>query len=122
KRSGDADLLVVMVRFVVEVLELRLGGDRCVDFLLSRDARLPPVSVQLPRGIRPLGLGVARDLPLFPLLLERGVQLRAQRLERLLPLLPDDVDLRVVRDRLEGDVRYALVDEALADVAARGLR
>ena len=33
-----------------------------------------------------------------------------------LPLLPDVVDLGVVGDRLQRDVRHALVDEALADI------
>ena len=39
-----------------------------------------------------------RNLPLLPLLLGRGVQVLAQRLQRLLPLVPDDIDLRVVGD------------------------
>jgi len=47
--------------------------------------------------------------------LQRRAQRFAQRLE---PLLPDDVDLGVVGDRLEGDVRDALVDEAVTDVVA----
>jgi hypothetical protein len=46
-----------------------------------------------------------------------------QRLQDFLELLPDDVDLGVVRDRLQGDVRDPLVDEAMADVAVgRGRR
>ena len=64
---------------------------------------------------------VARNLPLLPGLLERGVQRLAQRLQLRLPLVPDDIDLCVVGDGLEGDVRYALIDKALADVAAGGL-
>ena len=55
-------------------------------------------------------------------LLERSVQLLAQRLQLRLPLLPDDIDLGVVGDGLERDVRHALVDEAVADVAVHGLR
>ena len=55
-------------------------------------------------------------------LLERGVQLLAQRFQLLLPLVPDDIDLGVVGDGLERDVRHALVDEAVADVAVHGLR
>ena len=46
----------------------------------------------------------------------------AQRLQLRLPLLPDDVDLGVVGDGLERDVRHALVDEAVADVAVHRLR
>ena len=34
-------------------------------------------------------------------------------------LVVDDVDLRVVGDRLQRDVRHALVDEAVTDVAVR---
>ncbi len=37
-------------------------------------------------------------------------------------LLPDDVDLGVVGDGLQRDVRHALVDEAVADVAVHRLR
>ena len=73
-------------------------------------------------ALRPLVVGLARDLPFLPLLLERGVQLLAQRLQRRLPLVPDDIDLGVVGDRLERDVRHALVDEAVADVPVHGLR
>ncbi len=36
--------------------------------------------------------------------------------------LPDHIDLGVVGDRLEGDVRHALIDESLADVAAHRRR
>ncbi len=67
-------------------------------------------------------VGFARDFPFLPLLLERGVQLLAQRLQLCLPLVPDDVDLGVVGDGFERDVRHALIDEALADVAMRRLR
>ena len=66
--------------------------------------------------------GGARDLPFLPGLLAGGVQRLAQRLQRRLPLLPDDIDLGVVGDGLEGDVRHALVDEAVADVAVDRLR
>ena len=38
-----------------------------------------------------------------------------------LPLLPDDIDLRIVGDGFERDVRHALIDKTLADVAMRGL-
>ena len=37
-------------------------------------------------------------------------------------LLPDHVDLGVVGDRFQRDVRHALIDEALADVAVRRRR
>ena len=56
-----------VVGLVVEVLELGLGGDGGVDLLLPGDAGLPPVGVQLLRRLRPLGVRLARDLPLLPL-------------------------------------------------------
>ena len=45
----------------------------------------------------------------------------AQGFQLLLELVPDDVDLGVVGDGLQRDVRHALIDKALADVAACGL-
>jgi hypothetical protein len=50
ERAGDADLLLVLVGLVVEELELGLRGDRGVDLLLARDARGPPIGVQLLRA------------------------------------------------------------------------
>ena len=44
----------------------------------------------------------------------------AQRLQCLLPLLPDHVDLGVVGNGLERDVGYALVHEPLPDVVVGG--
>ena len=58
----------------------------------------------------------------MPDLLELGVQRLAQRLQRRLPLVPDDIDLGVVSDGLERDVGYAFIDEALADIPIHGLR
>ncbi len=75
ERTGDANLLVVFVGFVVEVFELGLGGDGGVDFLLASDALLPPFGVQVFCVLRPFVFGLARDLPFFPVLLERGVEL-----------------------------------------------
>ena len=126
--AGDADLLLVLVGLVVEVFEFGLGGDGGVDFLLACNARLPPVGVEFSGGIRPFGVGVAGDFPLLPCRRGgfqtrpySGVQLFAQRFQLRLPLVPDDVDLGVVGDGFQGDVRHALVDEAVAEVAARGL-
>ena len=61
---------------------------------------------------------LARDFPLLPLLAEGGVEPGAEGLQGLLPRLPDHVDLGIVGDGFQGDVRHALVDEALADVPA----
>jgi hypothetical protein len=72
--AGDAHLALVLVGTVVEVLELGLGRDGIVDFLLSGDAGGPPVGVELLSGLRPLGIGLARNLPFLPPVpLERGV-------------------------------------------------
>ena len=49
ERAGDADDAPILVRLVVQVLEVRLGGDGVVDLLLPRDARLPPAAVQVSR-------------------------------------------------------------------------
>ena len=155
ERAGDADGLRIGVRPVVEVLELRLGGDRGVDRLLPGDARLPEVGERLLRGLRPVGRRLARDLPLDerrrrddlaarhrevasagaskrtslpsrpPVVTRNGVlwprsaafSAVERRLHLRLVLVADDVDLRVVGDRLQRDVRHALVDEAVADVA-----
>ena len=50
------------------------------------------------------------------------VQCFAQRLQIGLPLVPDDINLRVVGDGLERDVRHALIDEAVTDVPLHRLR
>ena len=120
--AGHADLPLVVVGAVVEVFKLGLRGDGLVDLLLPGDAGLPPVGVQLLRHVRPLAISFARNLPLLPSLLEREIQLGAKRLHLRLPLVPDDVDLRVVGDGLELDVRHALIDEAVANVSLHGLR
>ena len=75
ERPGDANLLLVLVGLVVEEFELGLGSDGGVDFLLPGDARLPPVGMQLLRRVRPAFIGLARDLPFLPGLVELGVQL-----------------------------------------------
>jgi hypothetical protein len=64
--AGHTHRFLVLVGFVVEVLELGLGGDRGVDFLLPGDAGLPPVGVQFFACVRPFGVGFARNLPLLP--------------------------------------------------------
>src|SRR5215472_4753824 len=86
------------------------------------DASLPPVGVQFLRWLRPRFVRFPRNLPFLPLFLERAGELLAQRLQHTLPLVPDDVDLSVVGDGLEGDVRHAFVDESEANVAVNGLR
>ena len=116
--TGDADARVVAIGLVVEVLVVRFGSDGGVDLSLAGDARLPPIGMR-GRGIgRPIFVGVARDFPLLPLPAEGGVEPGAERLQGLLPALPDHVDFGIVGDGFQGDVGHALIDEALADVAA----
>src|SRR5262245_56284026 len=88
-----------------------LDGVRpCGSDPMLRPRRFAPLlQPRLCPGVRPAGSDPAQRL----------IQLRPQRLQRLLVRLPDDVDLGVVGDGLQGDVRRALVDEALADVAAQ---
>ena len=83
---------------------------------------LPPIGVQFLRRSGHFVIGFARNLPLLPVLLERRVQLLAQRLQLRLPFVPDDIDLRVVGDGFERDVWHALIDEAVADVPVHRLR
>ena len=119
ERAGDADLGRVHIGPVVEIFDVGAALDGLVDLALPIDAGLPPCGVVLLDGIRPRGIGLARDLPFLPRLAERLVETLAQRLERRLSGFPDRVDLLVVGDRLQCDVRRAIVDEALADVAVR---
>ena len=118
---GDADLGIVGIGLVVEIFELGLGGDGGIDLLLAGDAAFPPVAVHLLCLLRPGLVGLARDFPFLPRLAEEGIEALADRLQHLLPFLPDDVDLGIVGDGLEGDVGHALIDEAQADIAMGGL-
>jgi hypothetical protein len=74
--------------------------------------------VQFFRWLRPRFVGFKRNLPFLPGLLERRVQRLAQRLQLRLPLVPNDIDLRVIGDGFKRDMRYALTDEAVVDVPA----
>ena len=60
--TGHADLPLVVVGLVVEVLELGLGGDRGVDLLLPGNARLPPVGVQFLCGVSGHALSASRGI------------------------------------------------------------
>ena len=65
------------------------------------------------RGVAGSARGICHSSHAFA---GRRVERGAQRFEHRLPLLPDVVDQRVVGDRLQRDVRHALIDEALADI------
>ena len=49
--AGDADLALVLVGFVVEILLVGAGGDGGVDFLLALDAQFPEPLVQFPDAV-----------------------------------------------------------------------
>ena len=124
ERPGDAHARLVLVGAVVEQFHVRALGDGSVDGGLAGDAGLPPGGVQAPRLGGPGGAGLAGDLPFLPgtpvPLGEFGVQRGAQRFQRGLRGLPQHVDLGVVGDGFQRDVRRAVVDEALPQVALNG--
>jgi hypothetical protein len=66
ERPGDADGLLVLIGLVVEVLEVGLGGDGGVDFLLAGDALFPPFGVEALGFVGPVVVGVAGDFPIPP--------------------------------------------------------
>src|SRR5205823_4675290 len=49
ERTGDADLGVVDVGTVVEVLHIGRASDRGIDLFLARDTRLPPGGMEANR-------------------------------------------------------------------------
>ena len=116
----DADAGLVLVGAVVEVLDVGLAGDGGVDAALALDAGGPPGGVRLPSLGRPGWIGVAWDLPFLPGLAQGGIQRGAQGFQRGLRFLPQHVDLGIVGDGFQGDVRGAFVHEAVAHVVADG--
>ena len=117
ERAGDADAGIVRDRACRRDIRRRRAR-RC--WRRSRFWRAIRASHHLACGSAAAagaaGGQLARDLPFLPSFAGRGVERGAQRLEHRLPLLPDVVDQRIVGDRLERDVRHALIDEALADI------
>ena len=119
ERTGDAGAGAVLIRTVVQKFDVGAARDGGVDFPLPLDPRRPPSGMGLHGGGWPGGGGVARDLPFVPGCAKCGIDLRPQRFQRLLGFLPDHVDLGVVGDGFQRDVRGALIDEAVADVVMR---
>src|SRR5580658_8755699 len=100
-----------LVGSVIKVLDVSIARDRDVDLFLPSAARIPPLRVdRLPFG-RPIVIRIARNLPFPPSLLELLVKLLKQRLQRLLPALPNHVDLGIIRDGFKPHVRNALKDK-----------
>ena len=104
ERTGDADLLPVLIRLVVKVLVIGPGGDGCVDFLLAGDALLPPVRMELLCFLRPFGLGVAGDFPFFPGFAQCRVEALKERFQGFLELLPDHVNFGIIGNLSQLDV------------------
>jgi len=129
ERPGNAYFLFVIVRFVIQIFDFRLGGNGGVDFLLALDVVLPPLGMQGFRfflslsGYRPSPVRRRRghgDFPFFPFLAKQGIELCADGFELFLPLFPDHVDFGIVGNGLQINVRDSLIDKTLSDVATCG--
>ena len=72
--------------------------------------------MRVARLLAPGGVRLAGDLPFFPLFAQLRIEGRAQRLQRALPFFVNDVDLGIVGNGLQRDVRHTLIDEAQADI------
>ena len=120
ERPGDADLPLVFVGFVVEVFELGLGGDGGVDLLLAGDA-LPAhhsacsffaASGHLSSASR----GISHSCQFFlsaALSCSRSGSSICWHFSQM-----TSISALFAMD-FKRDVRHALVDEALTDVAVR---
>ena len=116
----DANFVLVFVGLVVEVLELGFGGDGCVDGLLARNARLPP----LPRagslascssGLGRLA-GISHSCQLL-LQLARStsrVEAPAESAGTCSQMTSISALLAI---ELQSDVRHAFVDKSLSDMS-----
>ena len=81
---GDADLLVVFVWLIVQVLVLGFGGDGCIDFFLARDAVLPTIQRAVALAWRATCRQLRAGSPILPRTCFRAVFERvAQRFQRL---------------------------------------
>lgn len=61
--TGDADLFLVLIGLVVEILEVGLGGDGGINGLLTGDAGLPEPGEGCMGAGGPVGGGIAGDFP-----------------------------------------------------------
>ena len=73
RARAHADLLLVVVGPVVEVLVVCLRGDGSIDLPLPGDARLPPLAMQIRRIGAPLIVRLPENLPFLPGAAERRV-------------------------------------------------
>ena len=116
-----AGLLLVLVRPVVKVLRLSVAGDGGIDFLLPGLAHLLELSLQILRLLGPGGRCLEGHLPLLRRgLTERRTQRFAQFLRGLHVPFVNNVNLRIVGDGFQRDVRHTFVDKALLDASLRG--
>ena len=102
---------------LLEVFVAHLGGDGGVDFLLLGDAILPPVSRVADHAasdhVASLARGISHSSQVF---LSAAFSFSHNGSNVALPFVPDNIDLGVVSDGLEGYVLHALIDEPVADV------
>ena len=66
---------------------------------------------------RPAFFRFAGDFPCFPIFAQCLIKLLAQGFQLFLKSLPNDINFSVVGDGLEGDVRHALINKALPNIA-----
>ena len=94
KRACDTNFLFVMVRFVVEILEIGLGGDGSIDPLLPGDALLPPICMN-PSNLRGPGVvSLAGDFPFLPGCAERAGLIVHVTVPNVLGIFPKSRRLR----------------------------
>ena len=128
ERAGDADAGFVLIGPVVEDSNSALAAiEASISFWRAmRSSHHSGVHASFGGGVARAisGCRASRGFPILSHFLPSAALFNAcaQRFELRLELLPDHVDLGIVGDGFERDVRRALVDEALADVAVRRLR
>ena len=113
--AGDADFRPIVLRLIVEGFLGSVSLNARVDLGLP----LLPGGKELFMGFlcnfRPGGVGVEGNFPLFVGGLYGGVESGEGGLDLRPVLLVDDVDLGVIRDGFEGDMRDGLVHKAACD-------
>src|SRR5271165_7504064 len=107
ERPCDANDALGLQGAVVQLFDVGIAGDGRVDLLLPLAPKFPPGCMIGLHGVGPREISFARDLPLLPLLLERGIKAGSQFVELGLIAIPDDVDFGVVGDGFERYVRRA---------------
>ena len=103
---SDADLLLVLVGFVVEVNSNSAFAVIERPFLLAGDAYLPPFGVEFFDLRSAIPLRFTWNFPFLPRFLTALFSFSRSG-SSFAPLVPDDIDLRVVCDRARRDMVLA---------------